>query len=59
MSGGEFRASRGDDIEAWLRHWRDRYESGAIIWYVLDDMLDDYREHADTGTLLGEKVRRG
>lgn len=45
---------RGDDVEAWLKQKRDEHAAGSIVWTALDDLLDDYREHADTGTPLNE-----
>jgi hypothetical protein len=47
---GDFQPRRGDDVEAWLRQWRDQYADDA--WRALDDALDDYRLHADTGAPL-------
>jgi len=53
---------RGDDVDRWLKRWRDRYrEDGGewepIAYGAIDDMLDDYRLHAGTGTPLDEEVR--
>lgn len=53
---------RGDPVEAWLRAHRDRQvdEYGRTRgWHLLDNLLDDYRLHADTGTPLGEHVCDG
>lgn len=48
---------RGDAIEAWLKAQRDEYEQrSSPQWQALDDLLDTYRLHADTGTPLGEHV---
>lgn len=47
---------RGSDVETWIKRWRERHRgtnhlySGA--WWAIDKMLDDYREHAATGTFL-------
>jgi hypothetical protein len=52
----QHRPQRGSDVEAWLKAKRDVYndESGASgAWWALDDLLDDYRLHADTGQPLG------
>lgn len=54
-------ARRGTDVEAWLKRWRDAYRSQPIELVgeaasALDDMLNDYRDHADTGTPLGAEV---
>jgi hypothetical protein len=54
-------ASRGDAVAEWLRQRRERYYdfSGKRTgsWYALDDLLNDYRDHADTGTPLTEPVQ--
>lgn len=53
-------ARRGDDVEAWLKRWRNRHPNKGVwaaAWHAIDNMLDDYRLHADTGTPLGEDVR--
>lgn len=53
---------RGDHVEAWLRDQRDRHTDGFTRdpeWEALDDVLDLYRLHADTGTPLGEHVCEG
>lgn len=48
---------RGSDVEAWIKRERDAHGSPADdAWRVLDYLLDDYREHADTGVPLGEEV---
>lgn len=56
------RAQRGDDVEAWLKRWRDEFlhpadEFNRAVWGALDDLLDDYRLHADTGMPLSGEVR--
>lgn len=56
----QHQSSRGSDVEAWIKRYREtccdaeghRYGS----WYVVDNLLDDYREHADTGTPLADEV---
>lgn len=47
----EFEPRRGDEVEAFIKRHRDdwRATSGHD---VLDDLLDAYRLHADTGTPL-------
>lgn len=51
---------RGDAIEAWLKEWRDRYDPEVHVqWHSLNQMLDEYRLHADTGTPLDEHVCEG
>jgi hypothetical protein len=58
---GEHRAMRGDNVDAWLKRHRETYRGadGALTgaWYVIDALLDDYRDHADTGTPLTEPVK--
>lgn len=51
---------RGDEVERWLLGWRD---SLSDLTYAereakatIDDMIDDYRLHADTGTPLDTEV---
>lgn len=43
---------RGSNVEAWLKHCRDQYEPNTEPWRQLDELLDDYRLRADTGTDL-------
>lgn len=55
------RAQRGSGAEAWIKARRDEFggtDSYAArdAWQVLDDLLDDYRLHADTGTALDQPV---
>ena len=50
---------RGDAVEAWLKAQRDRDSRDTVRWEVLDDALDAYRLHADTGTPLSEHVCEG
>lgn len=53
---------RGDDVEAWLGNWRTVLASGdgdvrcAECAETVDDMLEDYRLRADTGTPLDAQV---
>lgn len=47
---------RDDDVITWLLKWRDEYSASDIRYHVIDDMVDDYRLHADTGTSLLEPV---
>jgi hypothetical protein len=55
-------ARRGSDVELWLRHNRDEFAGETdnparmAVYIALDALLDDYRDHADTGTPLGENV---
>ncbi|MFE0207033.1 hypothetical protein [Streptomyces sp. NPDC058985] len=56
----ETQPRRGDQFETWLKQQRDDYASDRAndpaTYDVLDDLLDQYRLHADTGTPLGEHV---
>jgi len=52
-------AVRGDDVEAWLKRKRDELEDEGwqgVVRSALDDLLDDYRLHADTGAFLDTEV---
>lgn len=53
---------RGSDIDAWLKRHRDQYVNHSTgektgVWHAIDGILDDYRDHADTGTPLGQDVQ--
>jgi hypothetical protein len=53
---------RSDDVEQWLKAQRDAHADQygrTPAWYTLDDLLDAYRLHADTGTPLGQHVCEG
>jgi hypothetical protein len=50
-------ARRGDAVEAWIKRQRDAFPEGTDGWHDMDALLDDYREHADTGTPLTEDVQ--
>jgi len=45
---------RGNDVEVWIKSRRDAELPGAEAWMALDDALDDYRLHADTGLPLNQ-----
>lgn len=49
---------RGDEFEQWLKKQRDIATSWSA-WHALDDALDRYRLHADTGVPLGQHVCEG
>lgn len=60
MSG--HRPDRNSDVAAWIRSHRDRNINGYKLYDTgrydaLDDLLDDYRLHADTGTPLSEEAQ--
>lgn len=57
------RPTRGSDVEAWIKTSRDAWrpadgslplwpDRARVAYDALDDLLDDYRLHADTGTTL-------
>jgi hypothetical protein len=51
---------RGDQFESWLKTQRDLHrDTGYGVWTTLDNLLDQYRLHADTGTPLSEHVCEG
>lgn len=54
-ASGQFMPQRGDDVEAWLKRQRDSYPRNTRQWSAIDDLLDDYRLHADTGSRLDEE----
>lgn len=46
---------RGDQVETWLKAQRDEYEvESSEQWKALNELLDTYRLHADTGTPLDQ-----
>jgi hypothetical protein len=45
---------RGDAVETWIKRTRDQFPETAVDWQALDDLLDDYRLHADCGVPLSE-----
>lgn len=54
--------TRDDAVAQWLKARRDEHSDryGRLpAWYVLDELLDTYRLHADTGIPLGQPVRGG
>jgi len=51
-----FKAKRGDEVEAWLKKARDQFSDSRTEYEAVDDLLDDYRAHADYGTPLSEVV---
>lgn len=56
----EMQPRRGDQSEAWLKTQRDEYEvESSPQWAALDEVLDTYRLHADTGTPLSGHVCEG
>lgn len=45
---------RDDKVAAWLKEERDSWPKFAISWNTINELLDCYRLHADTGTPLDE-----
>lgn len=54
-SSSQLLPQRGDDVEAWLKRRRDSFPKNTRQWSCIDDLLDDYRLHADTGSHLDEE----
>lgn len=50
---------RGDQFEQWLKQQRDQYHEPNDDWILLNELLDQYRLHADTGTPLDQHVCEG
>ncbi|WP_282790860.1 hypothetical protein [Streptomyces sp. CC224B] len=50
---------RGDKVDVWLRARREEYPHGTPEWHTVDQVLDRYRLHADTQTLLSEHLCEG
>lgn len=58
------RPDRLSDVVAWLKRRRDEFQADTgvdstatmAVYLALDELLDDYRLHADTGTPLSEDV---
>lgn len=55
----EHQAKRGDDVEAYIKRWRDKFTGDRSSYTlaahgVLDDLVGGYRLHADTGTAHAE-----
>lgn len=51
-------ALRGDEVEAWLKQWREKFREEEIsrpstgAWTAIDNMVDDYQAHAGAGKPL-------
>jgi hypothetical protein len=60
-AGPAHEARRGSDVEAWLKRWRDAFAlddpEARKAYVAFDAALDDYRDHADTGTPLDQEVQ--
>lgn len=50
----EHQPRRGDLVEAWIKKQRDMYPPTDEEWTGLDNLLDEYREAADTGQVWRE-----
>jgi hypothetical protein len=53
LAAAEHLPRRDDAVATWLKKWRDQRDPRPAHW-VLDEMLDLYRLHADTGTPLAQ-----
>ena len=48
---------RGDDVETWLKKWRDdAFAEFDTVYWTIDAMLDEYRLRADTGLTLDRPI---
>lgn len=47
-----FAPQRDDSVAEWLKRSRDKCVKHSQQWFDVDQLLDDYRLHADTGTPL-------
>lgn len=58
-----FQPQRDDEVAKWIKEVRDRFRWGArnrtVSFNVLDDLLDEYRLHADTGVPLNSDEPMG
>ena len=55
-----YQPRRGDDVEAWLRAQRDENrDDDHGRWSAYNDLLGQYRLHADTGTPLDQHACDG
>ncbi|MEE2054763.1 hypothetical protein [Nocardiopsis tropica] len=50
---------RDDEFATWLKAQRDEHPKSTWHWVALDELLDDYRLHADTGTPLDRDACEG
>lgn len=50
-----YQPKRNDEVATWIKAKRDEHGPG-WRWGELDNLLDDYRLHADTGTPLTSDV---
>jgi hypothetical protein len=45
-----------EDIEIWIRRWRDTYAGSDAEWFALNDLLEDYLAHADASARLSVDI---
>lgn len=57
------RPRRDDPVATWIKESRDRFKRYRYLgghlggsWTALDDLLDEYRLHADLGVALGDDL---
>jgi uncharacterized protein YegP (UPF0339 family) len=53
---GTHRPHRDDEVATWMKRKRDTHTPDSTAWRALDDLLDDYRLHADVGEPLDRDV---
>jgi hypothetical protein len=49
---------RGDQIDTWIKAFRDIYPNTSNEWDALDALLDDYRLRADYGYSLAHDLNK-
>jgi len=43
---------RGDEVEWWLKDFRNQFDKESPPWMAIDMLLDDYRLRSDVGANL-------
>lgn len=59
VAGIASKPSREDAVAAWLKERRDACLRGSVGRMTIDNLLNDYRLHADVGAPLSEHVVDG
>lgn len=50
---------RDDDVAVWLKTRRDEYRESSLTYDAIDNLLDEWRLRADTGTELFAQTQGG
>jgi hypothetical protein len=53
---GQHIPKRGDDVETWLKEERSKWDRNGDAWFAIDDLINSYRLHADTGMPIDQDV---